>query len=648
MKFQATDIVPQELENSRRRIRQTLGLSAQTAVDQRRGFDQLHWPCPWDSVKPFELSLEYEVRLQPNARGSGEELASALELCKGHRAELLLPDCSPVEGLTIFAEDRDAGAQSEDAYYDDCCGATEGIIRRGFTFRERYKSSKFMTWGSDRAKFRPFNAELPSCPIGVNGLTSRLEFNWREREGQKGIVPTHNPLGEDHPMSLLATEANLTPSLLVPLLRNTTVRRKFNFCSSEGNPVFVVNLDWITCETESVIGGHTISFIDIDLSALSLASATLLNQLDEIASALNYHFNLVPNPHTKAGRALVLAQGLESAVTTPRIRYNVAIPKKQELNLGLVITDQLDTSKSILKAISQTPGCRLWSSVAPTCKTEEAACRLLAELDVALNGPSQPSLETFLADTELDAVVIAPGLSSPTSLANQAMEAGLHVLCMAPIAPTTETSCALWVKSRISGLVLAGRSDLRFSPAHFLAADICRTGQIGRIQHASARCGIVAGGPYPFADIQDPPQWWASAVIGSPWLDLVRWMLLPTCGDILRLHRFSSHANWHLPLDETSLYGMEFTSGATADLLATVSFHTVSRLELTGTTGSVVCIGGWDNGTEAELYLNGERILISSTDPHQLSIANFLAAIQEGIQPEVGAIDAARNVQLHC
>jgi len=152
----------------------------------------------------------------------------------------------------------------------------------------------------------------------------------------------------------------------------------------------------------------------------------------------------------------------------------------------------------------------------------ETATAKAAELGVR---KGYPSLETALADPEVDVVHLAVPNHLHAPYAKAALAAGKHVLCEKPLAMTSAESVVLADLARRSGLVAAVNYNLRFYPLVHEARELLRAGGLGRtfLVHGaylqdwllydtdwSWRLDPGAGGPLR-----------AVADIGTHWLDMV-------------------------------------------------------------------------------------------------------------------------------
>jgi len=109
--------------------------------------------------------------------------------------------------------------------------------------------------------------------------------------------------------------------------------------------------------------------------------------------------------------------------------------------------------RNLLRNLAALPSAEL----VVVCDSDETA--LSAASSLAPKARTTSRIETVLADSSVDAVVIAPSAQS-TSIASDCLEAGKHVFVEAPLAETTGAASHL--------IALASSKDLRLMTGHVL------------------------------------------------------------------------------------------------------------------------------------------------------------------------------------
>lgn len=308
-----TEVEPEVLGRFRERVVQEVP-GARRATD-RRGFQLLQWPPtrPNPADKPQELSLEHEARLKPGSEPGLQQLLQNLHE-SGHQPlkDRVLPGESPFSGYRVRREDRPAGPQSVDQYYEVPHALASGrLIPRQYTLRRRLRTSEFMTWSagagpesSAEQPAAPLNLELPFVALGTSGMTVRLEFNWIDidtlaltealDDGQPLALRLNNPI------YLASTLEGLSFEGAAPVIEHTTFREKFTFLDPAGEDAFALNVDHVTAQ--ALATGRMGSYVEVDISSYRVIDAAELQRLTEFCAALSRLYGLVPNLCTKAWR----------------------------------------------------------------------------------------------------------------------------------------------------------------------------------------------------------------------------------------------------------------------------------------------------------------------------------------------------------
>lgn len=631
--------LPTAIALRHQRILRALGSIASHRIDERRGFSLTQWPSSVDNAKPFELSMEHEARLLPPTHGSESAISAALELCEGRLATMLLGKSVALADLFVQLEPRPAGAQSADIYYDLPVGQPS-LIDRGFTVRERVRTAAFMTWGTTAGGLRAMNAEFPSSLMGTHGLSARLEFNWREPASPLFA----DPLPEHHPLLFLSEEAGFRPSDLRPALLHTTVRRKYNFVDAGSQRLFVLNIDHV----KAVRWGTDASewYTDVDLSALRPVTEATAQRIDEIAHALSDSFGLAPNQDTKASRSLRAGTPTGPVVALPARRRQAALAASAGgLNIGIIGPGRV-ADRWLAPAIQQTDGCRLWSVAG---RNVDQATTFAAKHSAAARRPVRSTIADFLGDSDLHAVVVTTpdALHAEHTLA--AVRAGRHVFCEKPLVTDLESGFALWAEARSSGVIIAVGYHLRWHPAHVRIAELIRSGAIGDVRYARGIWANPARDPTNWRSGRQGSCWWAAGAYGTHILDLLRWLLLPTCGEVVRVRHMRSNAAWLGDNDETTLSDLEFANGAMVEAVASVTIPPESRLEIHGEKARIVCEGTLAQEMGGRLLIDGCEVPLPPSPAgamYKSEIEDFVAAIREGRYPAANVVEGLRNVQL--
>jgi predicted dehydrogenase len=89
--------------------------------------------------------------------------------------------------------------------------------------------------------------------------------------------------------------------------------------------------------------------------------------------------------------------------------------------------------------------------------------------------------DEFIADSELDMVVLTTTPQTHFELTSQALRAGKHVLCEKPFVPTSAEADELVALARAEGRVLCVYQNRRWDADYVTATELVRSGKLGRV-----------------------------------------------------------------------------------------------------------------------------------------------------------------------
>ncbi len=312
------------------------------------------------------------------------------------------------------------------------------------------------------------------------------------------------------------------------------------------------------------------------------------------------------------------------------------------LNLAMLGTGRI-ADMQLAPALARTTGGQLWSVLS---RDADRAAAFAAKHRAAAPSPAHTDLDALLADPRLDAVVIATpdGLHAEQTLA--AFEAGKHVLVEKPIATTAADAAEMVIAAEKADLRLGVAYHLRWHAGHRSVAAKAHAGGFGDLRHARAQWTWPAKDDSNWRAHPEVGRWWSLAGVGTHCLDLIRWFMLPTCGEVTRITGLTTRSLWEGPHDETAVVALEFASGATAEFCSSVQFRSPYRFELYGSDGYAL-------GTDT-LGPRGAGTIETDSGPLEFEIANpyvgelqdFVDAVREGRKPEVDGVEGLRNVEL--
>ena len=312
------------------------------------------------------------------------------------------------------------------------------------------------------------------------------------------------------------------------------------------------------------------------------------------------------------------------------------------LRFAMIATGGI-AENALAPAIDSAAGVQLWSVLS----RDAGRARDFAERHgAAAPRPAHTDLGALLADPELDAVVIASadGLHAEQCIA--AAQAGKHVLCEKPMATSAADAERMAAACRAAGVRLGVAYHMRWHRGHRDLAGAAHAGRFGVLRHMRVQWSMRAPDDSNWRARSEVGRWWGLAAVGTHCLDQVRWYMLPSCGEVVRLTPVITRNVFRGPHDETALLALEFESGATAEICTSVLFEAPKRMEVYGSEGFALfddTLGRYGTG---RIVTHEGAHAFDPTDPYTGEVEDFAAAVREGRDPEVDGKEGARNVAL--
>ena len=312
------------------------------------------------------------------------------------------------------------------------------------------------------------------------------------------------------------------------------------------------------------------------------------------------------------------------------------------MNVALVGPGRI-AEHSLVPGLAQVPEARLWSVMS----RDLGRARDFARRHGAAGGETaHDRIDTLLADPDLDAVIIATPDKLHAEQTIAAAEAGKHVLVEKPLATDEESGRAMVRTCRDAGVVLAVAYHMRWHAGHRLLHARVGAGEIGAIRQIRAQWSFKAPDKANWRAMPEVGRWWSLAGVGTHCLDQIRWFMTPAGGAITAQKSSIGRTVWGGPHDEQATITLSFESGAQATLCSSALFKAPTRLEIYGSEGFAICEGTLGAHGKGRIELNGEALNYEPADPYAGEIADFVAAVGEGGEPEVNGEEGLRNVEL--
>ncbi len=248
---------------------------------------------------------------------------------------------------------------------------------------------------------------------------------------------------------------------------------------------------------------------------------------------------------------------------------------------------------------------------------------------------------TFLADEELDAVIIATpdALHVPHALA--AMRAGKHVLVENPMGLSVGDAEELRVAQIFRPDIRLGVGfHLRHHAGHRMLRDVLARGAIiGWASHIYLEWTTRSMGADNWRAVSREG-WFALAALGSHALDLVGWLVGAD-----RANVFATKSATATGRDGRVTLHVDCDRGVTASILVSVEASPTKYLRISGSDGVIECrdtLGG--RGAGKIILPNDELLAFDPVNPYASQIVEFATAVREDRNPEADVKAGLRNV----
>lgn len=330
------------------------------------------------------------------------------------------------------------------------------------------------------------------------------------------------------------------------------------------------------------------------------------------------------------------------------------------MNFGIIGAGSI--ARTHAAAIRGMRGCSLRS----VCSSRGAAAN--ADGDFG-NAQFHANLDSFLADPELDVVTIATPSGAHREPALAALRAGKHVVCEKPLEISCERIDEMAAVAAACGKTLAAILNRRFHPAMDTLRRAVEQGRFGRLTSASCYVKWFRDQAY-----YDSAAWRGTRALDGGGALMNQGIhsvdaLLHLAGPVRSVMASAAClAHERIEVEDCVVAALEFANGARGVIEASTCAWSAQghpvRIQLCGTRGSAFLadevLEVWDFDEEhpedAEIrrdLMNGGAGGLGANDPkaigsaqHRRNFEEVVAAIREGREPTVSAVEARKAVRL--
>ena len=256
--------------------------------------------------------------------------------------------------------------------------------------------------------------------------------------------------------------------------------------------------------------------------------------------------------------------------------------EKKILNVGLIGAG-LGIGILHAKAVFQTEGAKLlWVCDA----NEETAKKVAADYQVPY---TTADYREVLADTRVDAVIIATPDQLHRQMIEDSLAAGKHILCEKPLALTKEDICVIVDAVKKSDRIFMVGQLCRYTPGFLEAKKVIESGAIGELtfiesEYAHDYTHILVGNTWRCDPLRN-------GVVGGGChaVDLLRWI---SGEDPEVITAYGTHKTFAelTPYDDTHIAIMKFPSGTIGKVMTSISCRRgyTMRSVFYGTKGTII------------------------------------------------------------
>lgn len=264
------------------------------------------------------------------------------------------------------------------------------------------------------------------------------------------------------------------------------------------------------------------------------------------------------------------------------------------------------------------------------------------------------SYDECLADSSIDAVYISTLNIDHSALIKKSLDAGKHVLCEKPLAPTVWDADMVFTTAQKQKLILLEGFMYRFHPQIKKLKEIIAGGQIGEIRSIRVNFAFVM---YDF-DSRDLPMRasttaWGGALmdVGCYGIDFVNSIVgKPSFNPSVAATARNRPGERSYDLGTSAL--LKYHSGPTVIIECAVDTPSLNNWEVSGTKGSVSALRFDPQGrSDVPLYFvndesEAQLIQCHSTDTFEAEFRNFARAILGLEEPHIKPAESVLNAQM--
>lgn len=313
---------------------------------------------------------------------------------------------------------------------------------------------------------------------------------------------------------------------------------------------------------------------------------------------------------------------------------------QKPLHIGLIGTAEI-ADNWLLPALTQVPDACLWSVLS---RTQERGQAFAQKHGAAAPQAVHTTLESFLSDPNLDAVIIASPDRLHAAQAIAAAEAGKHLFVEKPLATSAADAEKLVAICRERGLRLAVGYHLHWHAGHRELKKLLDARHLGNILRVNVQWTYTPA-VNDWRASNDTGRWWSLAAVGTHCIDLCLW-LMEKCGSVEKVESQLVPSTDGAAHDQSASVKLIFETGAAADIYCSVTEKRPRLVEIVCEQGIITCTNTLGPRGTGEIIVDGKPLQFVPANPYAGELQDFVTAVLGNSEPECRGTLGLLNVQL--
>lgn len=307
------------------------------------------------------------------------------------------------------------------------------------------------------------------------------------------------------------------------------------------------------------------------------------------------------------------------------------------LNIGIIGPGRVaERHASALKGMANA---QLWSVAG---RTSDSARRFADKYQTFASAKAFDDIEIMLQDPHLNAVIIATPDKLHAEHITLALHAGKAILVEKPACTSLKSGQEILKISEELQLLLGVAYHLRWHGGVRKVAAMVHEHKLGKIHHMRMHWAVNFMDHAKWRIDENYSQWCCLTTLGTHLIDIMRWLMVPVCGEVIDIKSIVKNTPLNANFDETIVAIFCFASGATCEIYCSMAFDSPFQLEI---HGDKTLIGIDLVGQHRKIFMDNEPLLFNSNNPYVDQLNDFFQSVIEKKSPEVDFREGLKNVE---